>query len=44
MDETIRFLLHHGYVVLIAWVFAEQMGLPIPSLLGLLAAGALAGS
>jgi len=44
MDETIRFLLHHGYVVLIAWVFAEQMGLPIPSMLGLLAAGALAGS
>lgn len=44
MDETIRFLLQHGYVVLIAWVFAEQMGLPIPSMPGLLAAGALAGS
>jgi membrane protein DedA with SNARE-associated domain len=44
MDETLRFILHHGYVVLAVWVFAEQMGLPIPSLPGLLAAGALAGT
>ena len=43
MDETLRFILHHGYLVLVAWVFAEQMGLPIPSMPGLLAAGALAG-
>jgi membrane protein DedA with SNARE-associated domain len=44
MDETLRFILHHGYLVLAAWVFVEQVGLPLPSLLGLLAGGALAGS
>jgi membrane protein DedA with SNARE-associated domain len=44
MDETLRFILHHGYLVLVAWVFAEQMGLPIPAMPGLLAAGALAGT
>jgi membrane protein DedA with SNARE-associated domain len=44
MNETLHFILHHGYLVLIVWVFAEQMGLPIPSIPGLLAAGALAGS
>jgi membrane protein DedA with SNARE-associated domain len=44
MHKTIEFLLHHGYVVLLGWVFAEQIGLPIPSLPLLLAAGALAGS
>ena len=44
MHRTIEFLLHHGYSVLLAWVFAEQIGLPVPSLPLLLAAGALAGS
>src|SRR5277367_6984182 len=44
MHRTIEFLLHHGYVVLLAWVFAEQAGVPVPSLPLLLAAGALAGS
>ncbi len=44
MHRTIEFLLNHGYVVLLAWVFAEQAGVPIPSLPLLLAAGALAGS
>ncbi len=44
MHRTLEFLLHHGYVVLLAWVFAEQAGVPIPSLPLLLAAGALAGS
>jgi membrane protein DedA with SNARE-associated domain len=44
MHRVIEFLLHHGYVVLLAWVFVEQAGLPIPSLPLLLAAGALAGS
>lgn len=44
MHRTLEFLLHHGYVVLLAWVFAEQAGLPVPSLPLLLAAGALAGS
>src|SRR5438552_3452644 len=44
MHGTLEFLVHHGYVVLLGWVFAEQIGLPIPSLPILLAAGALAGT
>lgn len=44
MHRTVEFLLHHGYVVLLAWVFAEQTGVPVPSIPLLLAAGALAGS
>jgi membrane protein DedA with SNARE-associated domain/rhodanese-related sulfurtransferase len=44
MHSTLEFLLRHGYVVLLGWVFAEQAGLPIPSLPILLAAGALAGT
>lgn len=44
MHRTLEFLLHHGYVVLLAWVFVEQAGIPVPSLPLLLAAGALAGS
>src|SRR5258708_48612 len=42
MHRTLEFLLHHGYIVLLGWVFAEQMGLPLPSMPLLLAAGALA--
>lgn len=44
MHRTVEFLLHHGYIVLLAWVFAEQAGIPLPSVPLLLAAGALAGS
>jgi membrane protein DedA with SNARE-associated domain/rhodanese-related sulfurtransferase len=44
MHRVLEFLLHHGYIVLLAWVFLEQAGVPIPSLPLLLAAGALAGS
>src|ERR1700756_1965676 len=44
MHNALEFLLHHGYIVLLGWVFAEQIGLPIPSLPMLLAAGALAGT
>jgi len=44
MHRTLEFLLHHGYVVLLGWVFAEQLGLPVPSMPLLLAAGALAGT
>jgi membrane protein DedA with SNARE-associated domain len=44
MHRAIEFLLHHGYLVLLAWVFVEQAGVPIPSLPLLLAAGALAGT
>lgn len=44
MHSVLEFLLHHGYVVLLAWVFGEQIGLPVPSIPLLLAAGALAGT
>src|SRR5439155_11344483 len=44
MHSAIEFLLHHGYLVLLAWVFAEQIGVPVPSVPLLLAAGALAGA
>lgn len=43
MEHTIQFLLRHGYSVIFLWVFAEQLGLPIPAAPGLLAMGALAG-
>ncbi|HZP32226.1 MAG TPA: VTT domain-containing protein [Candidatus Acidoferrales bacterium] len=43
MTEIVHFLLHHGYSVLFAWVFAEAAGLPLPAAPILLAAGALAG-
>ena len=44
MGEPLQFLIRHGYTVLFAWVFAEQIGLPLPSVPLLLAAGALAGT
>ena len=44
MHATLDFLIHHGYWVLLGWVFLEQLGLPVPSLPVLLAAGALAGN
>lgn len=43
MNSTLEFLVRHGYVVLLGWVFIEQLGLPIPSVPLLLASGALAG-
>src|ERR1700730_8796213 len=44
MTKTLEFLVRHGYVVLLGWVFVEQLGLPIPSIPLLLAARALAAS
>ncbi len=44
MHSALEFLVRHGYAVLLAWVFAEQVGLPLPSAPLLLAAGALAGT
>ena len=44
MTETLEFVLRHGYMLVFAWVFVEQAGLPIPSAPLLLAAGALAGT
>ncbi len=44
MDQTLDFIVRHGYLVLFVWMAAEQLGLPIPAIPLLLAAGALAGS
>jgi membrane protein DedA with SNARE-associated domain len=44
LDEAVQFLVQHGYLLLFAWVLVEQLGLPIPAIPLLLAAGALAGS
>ena len=43
MHAVIPFLLRHGYWVLAANVFAEQLGLPVPAFPVLLAMGALVG-
>jgi membrane protein DedA with SNARE-associated domain len=43
MTEHAEFLLRHGYVLLFASVFLDQIGLPVPATPILLAAGALAG-
>ncbi len=42
MEQLSTFVGHYGYLVLFLFVFAEQVGLPIPSVPVLLAAGALA--
>ncbi|MGQ0812604.1 MAG: VTT domain-containing protein [Nitrospiraceae bacterium] len=44
MDEVIQFLIEYGAEVLFAVVFAEQVGLPLPALPLLVAAGALVGT
>src|SRR5437867_3696466 len=44
VNDTMQFLVQHGYIMLFLFVFAEQIGLPVPALPVLLAAGALAGS
>jgi membrane protein DedA with SNARE-associated domain/rhodanese-related sulfurtransferase len=44
MHETLQFVVRHGYMLVFAWVFVEQAGLPIPSAPLLLAVGALAGT
>jgi len=42
--DVLSSLARYGYVVVPIWVFAEQMGLPIPAVPILLAAGAIAGT
>ncbi len=42
MDETTQFLIRHGLPLVFAAVFLEQMGLPLPAVPLLVAAGALA--
>ena len=44
MNETLYFLTQHGTFVLFVAVLAEQIGLPVPALLFLIAAGALVGT
>src|SRR5215467_10830065 len=44
MHRAFEFLIHHGHGVLLAWVFVEQVGVPVPAMPLLLAAGALAGT
>jgi membrane protein DedA with SNARE-associated domain len=44
VTANLQFLLHYGYALLFAWVFVEQLGVPIPSIPVLLAAGALVGT
>lgn len=44
MNETTEFLVRHGYLLLFGMVLAEQMGLPLPAIPLLLAAGALSGT
>jgi membrane protein DedA with SNARE-associated domain len=44
LKETLQFVVEHGYLVLFLWVLVEQLGLPLPSVPILLAAGALSGT
>jgi membrane protein DedA with SNARE-associated domain/rhodanese-related sulfurtransferase len=44
MNEIVQYLARHGYPVLFASVFARQLCLPVPAILFLLAAGAMAGN
>jgi membrane protein DedA with SNARE-associated domain/rhodanese-related sulfurtransferase len=44
MNETMHFLAQHGTIVLFATVLAEQIGLPLPAVPFLIAAGALVGT
>jgi membrane protein DedA with SNARE-associated domain len=44
VDNALDVLVRYGYAVVFGWVFAEQIGLPIPAVPILLAAGALAGT
>jgi membrane protein DedA with SNARE-associated domain/rhodanese-related sulfurtransferase len=44
VTDQIEFLTRHGYTIVFGAVLADQLGLPLPSLPVLLAAGALAGA
>src|SRR5215831_12435663 len=43
MSRLLELLAQHGYLILFAWIGAEQLGVPIPGIPVLLATGALAG-
>ncbi len=42
MNDLLEFIVRHGEVILLAYVFADQVGVPLPAVPVLLAAGALA--
>lgn len=44
MGDGVEILVRYGYALLLATVFADQMGVPVPAAPMLVAAGALAGS
>ncbi len=44
MNETLKLLVQHGSVILFIAVFVEQVGIPLPAVPWLMAAGALAGA
>ncbi|HEX3175720.1 MAG TPA: VTT domain-containing protein [Methylomirabilota bacterium] len=44
MDAIADALARHGYLIVFGWVLAEQIGLPLPAVPFLLAAGGLAGT
>src|SRR5262245_45662771 len=44
MNDTLEVLLRYGYLLLFAFVLAEQVGLPVPAVPVLLGVGALAGA
>jgi membrane protein DedA with SNARE-associated domain len=44
MNKSVEFLVHHGAAVLFAAVFVEQIGVPLPAVPWLFAAGALIGT
>ena len=44
MTEAVDFVQRHAHVLLFVWIFIDQIGVPIPAVPLLLAAGALAGA
>ena len=44
MNDLFDFVVRHGEVVIFLYVFADQIGIPVPAVPGLLAVGALAGA
>src|SRR5216117_31852 len=44
MSDTLQSLVQYGYLLLFAFVLAEQIGLPVPAVPILLGVGALAGA
>jgi len=44
MEQMVSFMIEHGYAILFAWILLDQLGLPVPAIPALLAAGALARS